>query len=186
MDTFQNSMNMVFDALKRERSNYHLTLGLLAKICEQYPDAEVVTDTTGGNGDSPFGDTIGRENSYRGYYDDLAFAPAVYGETPRLGRDVFDQCQRAMTETYTGWKGGDYRYDADKDESLEVITRLLGGSPEFCEFLRDCRQYMHDSPAKQVYLGWEGTFLDHVESGASKVATKYNLQYQPPPVSLDS
>lgn len=112
MDAFQNTMNVVFDALKRERANYHLTLGQLAAVCEQHPDAEVVTDTTGGNGDSPFGDTIGRENSYRGYYDDLAFAPAVYGETPRLGRDVFEQCQRAMTETYTGWKGGDYRYDA--------------------------------------------------------------------------
>lgn len=73
-----------------------------------------------------------------------------------------------------------YRPDFDVDESLEDITRQLGGSPEFCEFLRDCRQYMHDAPAKSVHLGYEGTFLDHVESGAAKVARKHNLQYRQP------
>ena len=48
-------------------------------------------------------------NSYRGYYEDLAFAPArnvTVGEMLRAAEE-------ANGETYHGWKGGDYVMDLD-------------------------------------------------------------------------
>ncbi len=80
------------------RGSYHVTLGELTGLCEANPDGVVIVNSEGG---------LGRENSYRGYYCDLAFAPA---EKPTPTSDVLACCKRAATCTYEGYKGGDYNY----------------------------------------------------------------------------
>lgn len=95
----QKLMDAFSDAARMERSNYHVTLGRLLAAVEDNPDGKVIVDGTGG---------LGREDSYRGYYADLSFVPA--GE-PTPCADVRTMCERALTETYEGYKGGDFTYD---------------------------------------------------------------------------
>jgi hypothetical protein len=47
-------------------------------------------------------------DSYRGHYEDLAIA-AETGRSPRLVREVLDEAKRALDQTFTGYKGGEYR-----------------------------------------------------------------------------
>ena len=84
---------------RQTRSNYHVCLGDLVKCLRDNPDAMVVVDETKG---------LGREDSYRGYYDDLSFSPKG---APTPAKEVLAACERALTETYEGYKGGTYRYD---------------------------------------------------------------------------
>lgn len=84
------------------RRNYHLTLGALTMKLEALPTEMPVEFDDG----SP----VGEEQSYRGYYDDLAFAR---GPKSSLVTDVLEACRRAASQTYTGYKGGDFTYDAD-------------------------------------------------------------------------
>lgn len=50
-------------------------------------------------------------HSYRGYYDQLAFEPA---ENVRLGL-MLDLAQRALGQTYEGYKGGSYTMDGETE-----------------------------------------------------------------------
>jgi hypothetical protein len=83
------------------RNEYHLTLGgLRGALSGLDDDAPVVVDRGGG---------IGREMSYRGYYDDLSFEPVEASTV----KDVRAACERASTGEYEGYKGGEYRYGDD-------------------------------------------------------------------------
>ena len=100
-----NDIQKLFDAItttaRDSRSNYHLTLGGLMAALDAMPDnALVVCDD---------GTAIGDEHSYRGYYADLAFKPA---KEASVG-DVRVLCERAISQSYTGYKGGEFCYDAD-------------------------------------------------------------------------
>jgi len=44
-------------------------------------------------------------HSYRGYYDELAFEPV---ENTTVG-EMLDCAKEALGNTYTGWKGGDFK-----------------------------------------------------------------------------
>lgn len=94
----------LFDALAmagtEARKPYHLSLGALRDVCEANP--KMIVRTEGGEG-------LGREHSYRGYYNELSFEP----DAPRKASEVLKACRRALEDTYTGYKGGDYRYDED-------------------------------------------------------------------------
>jgi ABC-type cobalt transport system substrate-binding protein len=69
-------------------------------------------------------------HSYRGYYDQLAFEPA---ENVTVG-SMLACAQEALGKTYTGYKGGQFRMDADTDVHIarygecgeEIGTILLG------------------------------------------------------------
>lgn len=50
-------------------------------------------------------DGLGELISYRGYYEDLAFAPTT--ET-RTVADLLAECREAMGRTFEGYKGGDF------------------------------------------------------------------------------
>lgn len=47
---------------------------------------------------------FGLPDSYRGYYQDIAFEPV---EEARIG-DMLKYAEKAMGETFTGYKGGEY------------------------------------------------------------------------------
>lgn len=74
----------------RERSESQMTLGKLIKRLEELPP------------ETPVG--IGNPHSYRGYYSDLAFDPAISTAAEALAR-----CRAAMGEVFQGYKGGDFQ-----------------------------------------------------------------------------
>ena len=100
MTDIQALFDAISDSARRSRSDYHLTLGTLTATLETLPPETPVEFDDG----SP----VGEEDSYRGYYADLAFAS---GKKPSTAADVLAACQRAATETYMGYKGGDFTYD---------------------------------------------------------------------------
>jgi hypothetical protein len=69
-----------------------MTLSELIERLEKMPQDKVV----------PFG--FGDPHSYRGYYDQLAFAPR---ESVRVA-DMLADAKSAMGKTFEGYKGGDY------------------------------------------------------------------------------
>lgn len=50
---------------------------------------------------------FGNPHSYRGYYDEVSFAPTMATMIKDMKHDV----ERALKEEFTGWKGGEFRYD---------------------------------------------------------------------------
>lgn len=48
---------------------------------------------------------LGKLDSYRGYYSDLAFEPT---EDKRKVEELLEVCQAAMGQVFTGYKGGDF------------------------------------------------------------------------------
>jgi hypothetical protein len=95
----QKMFDAVCKAAGDARKPYHLSLGELLDLCEAHPDALIVVDGKGG---------LGSENSYRGYYDELAFAPQG---NPCGAVEVRESCKRALSNPYEGYKGGTYHYD---------------------------------------------------------------------------
>lgn len=73
-----------------------MTLGDIITRLEREPDKDRVV---------PFG--WGKPCSYRGYYEDLAFAPA---DNVTVG-SMLAHARDALGTTYYGYKGGDYRMD---------------------------------------------------------------------------
>jgi hypothetical protein len=55
-------------------------------------------------------------HSWRGYYSEVSFEPA-YGH--RAG-DMLYSIDKAVSETFDGWKGGEYTYNLDNDAHLEA------------------------------------------------------------------
>ena len=53
--------------------------------------------------------------SWRGAYDEVAFAPSEEGS--------LRQIDRALTETFEGWKGGEYAYDKHTNVHFEIEER---------------------------------------------------------------
>lgn len=95
----QALMNAVSDTARDVRSSYHITLGQLTEALEAAPpQREVRFDT---------GEAIGAEGSYRGHYADLAFGA---GEGISTAATVLMACKRAATDSYEGYKGGDFTY----------------------------------------------------------------------------
>lgn len=90
-----DAMNQVSE---RTRGEYHVTLGSLIKRLEELPPSTPVRFSDAG--------CPGEEDSYRGYYSDLAFC-SMPGET--TAGDLLTRCQKALDHVYTGYKGGDYR-----------------------------------------------------------------------------
>lgn len=98
---FGRLLEAVTEAASNARRPYHLSLGALLEIAEAHPDAKVVVDGTRG---------LGKEHSYRGYYNELSFTPL--GE-PSDAAAVIRLCKRALSQEYEGYKGGEYKYDKE-------------------------------------------------------------------------
>nr|DAR63522.1 MAG TPA: hypothetical protein [Caudoviricetes sp.] len=57
--------------------------------------------------------------SWRGCYDEVAFIPSKNGSK----EDSLRQIDRALTETFDGWKGGEYTYEDYTDAHFETEER---------------------------------------------------------------
>jgi hypothetical protein len=86
---------------RMSRQNYHLTLGGLIAVLEAIPaETEVRLDHGGG---------LGREHSYRGYYEDLSFEIGEVGNAA----SALNRCKEALGGVYEGYKGGDFTMGTD-------------------------------------------------------------------------
>jgi len=89
MDNLQAMMNGMSVQWQRDRAQHQLTLGDLIKVLEDLPEDSVLA--------------LGKLDSYRGYYCDLAFSPGN-----NTAGDVLTECRSAMGKAFTGYKGGDF------------------------------------------------------------------------------
>lgn len=98
----QRMLDAMSNASRRDRKSYHLTLEAAIKGLEMVvPETELRTEDGLG---------VGKVSSYRGYYSDLAFCPAVQPTT--IGA-VLTDLRAALGQTFEGYKGGDFLMDAD-------------------------------------------------------------------------
>ena len=97
---------MMQEASKATRQNYHLTLGDLIGALAKYEDD--------GLGGIPVryedGETPGEPMSYRGYYEDLAFDDA--NETVTVST-FLAKARAALGAEFDGYKGGEYTMGED-------------------------------------------------------------------------
>ena len=96
MIDFQKVMDMVGDAMRETRKQYHVTLGEMISLLGQAdPDAKIgLTDP----------------HSYRGYYADLALEPTL--ELISV-KQLIAQLNLVLDKTLEGYKGGDFLMSAD-------------------------------------------------------------------------
>lgn len=92
----QKIIDIMSEAGRRTRSDYHLTLGAAIKALEQAPPDAVVEFSSGG---SP-----GEPHSYRGYYSDMSFG----GGDTITAAEFLKVCRGALGATFEGYKGGDF------------------------------------------------------------------------------
>ncbi len=96
----QDLVNAISDSHRTARQRYHVTLGHLTDVVLAMPSyGRVSIDGKTG---------LCGEHSYRGYYDDLAFDTC---SCPTPKDDAVAMLKRAVSDTYTGYKGGDYTYN---------------------------------------------------------------------------
>lgn len=79
--------------MQRARAETQLTLGDLIEALSSMDPETMVTPG------------LGRLDSYRGYYEDLAFAPSELGLT---AGQLLELCRAAMGQVFQGYKGGNY------------------------------------------------------------------------------
>ena len=98
----QALVDSMSECSRRDRSQYHLTLGgLIKKLEAADPDLFVKCSD---------GQIPGELSSYRGYYSDLAFEPTDEATTVGV---LLSGCKKALDATFGGYKGGDFVMGAD-------------------------------------------------------------------------
>lgn len=95
MDYVQTILNEMTAQWQKERAETQMTLGKMIKFLESMPATVKIRG-------------LGKLESYRGYYSDLAFEP-IPGK--RKATDVLVDCKTAMGKTFCGYKGGKYVMD---------------------------------------------------------------------------
>jgi hypothetical protein len=73
---------------------------------------------------------FGMPHSYRGYYDELAVEPMA---NVRVS-DMLHALDRGLTETFEGYKGGDYTYNEDTTLNLAHYGMCGGGELSYEQF----------------------------------------------------
>ena len=94
-------MESITQATRSQRADYHLTLGEAIERLKGLSGRELVRFDFVDAGP-------GKTHSYRGYYDDLAFA--ITADTV-IASDFLKACEAALGATFEGYKGGDYVMD---------------------------------------------------------------------------
>lgn len=91
------AFEMMTDTAREARQDYHVGLKELITFLSTKPlDMPIEANN---------GQYVGVLDSYRGYYDDLAFEPNTHITT--CG-EVLEICESAIGQVFTGYKGGKY------------------------------------------------------------------------------
>ncbi len=100
MINMQDMMDSLGNSMRDVRSDYHLTLGAAIDELGKLPTRYVVVFDHSNL-------CPGIEQSYRGYYSDLAFEPD--NGDPKTIDEFLHQLRGALDQEYTGYKGGEFR-----------------------------------------------------------------------------
>jgi hypothetical protein len=103
MIDLEKAWSLASKMAKGTRSNYHLTLGQLIKRLEKMPKKQLIL-TSAGAGVQGF-------NSYRGYYEDLALAPAP--GPIWTASQLLKASKRVIDTELIGYKGGEFLMTKD-------------------------------------------------------------------------
>jgi hypothetical protein len=90
------------DAMRRGRTNYHLTLG---ELISKLKDSKKVLPVVFSDGGAPV-----EGNSYRGYYSDFSFERGESATAGGLQAYLEDE---VLDKTFEGYKGGDFTMGED-------------------------------------------------------------------------
>ena len=96
VNPFQAWMDGLSQVWQKGRSETQMTLGALIAKLEHLDPARKVRG-------------LGPPNSYRGYYEDLAFAP----EGEMAVGELLTECRACMGRVYEGYKGGEFPMHAN-------------------------------------------------------------------------
>ena len=125
--------------MDKTRSEYHVTLGeLIGRLENVDQDALVIAKLP--TSSDPRGELIdwgvGKCDSYRGYYSDLAFEPVVVHAACTVA-DLLKECRHALGMEFRGYKGGEFLMTADTslwisgygvcDSHAIIDTQMLSG-----------------------------------------------------------
>jgi len=102
--SIQGLMDSVREMARKDRSQYHITLGEMSSILENH-DGQVTFKC----GDSIT--SVANPHSYRGYYSDLSLETVE--PHYMAGEDLLNMLKGVYDTELTGWKGGDYRMKFD-------------------------------------------------------------------------
>jgi hypothetical protein len=92
MHPMQAYVDGINQQMQRARAETQMTLGkLISALRAMPPDTQVAN--------------LCHPHSYRGYYCDLAF---VLGNRTRRAAELLAECEAAMGEVFTGYKGGEF------------------------------------------------------------------------------
>lgn len=89
-------------------------------------------------------------DSYRGYYDEIALGHGHYEYPHPITRDILIQrIEEAMGPVFTGWKGGEFVYDANTPVWVAnpgqcegyAITRVIDKGYKIILFTENCEGY---------------------------------------------
>ena len=97
MYDIQKLMDALSDNSRRDRANYHLTLGRAIDVVSAADPAMAVEFDRGGGPSGP--------HSYRGYYSDLAFSQSNQTVTAEA---FLAELSESLGKPFEGYKGGDY------------------------------------------------------------------------------
>ena len=92
MNHLQALMDGMSAKWQGERAETQMTLGKMIKALEAMPETMKIKG-------------LGELDSYRGYYEDLAFEPL---EGERSVEEILVQCRAAMGQVFEGYKGGNF------------------------------------------------------------------------------
>ena len=103
-------LNAASTGWRESRKRYHLTLG---GLIEGLIGNEGLRVAVHGRSDGAFllWGGLGKPDSYRGFYEDLAFP--VWQEGTQTTDELLTICKNAIGETYYGYKGGEYLMDEE-------------------------------------------------------------------------
>lgn len=125
----QAILDAISDSATQTRKQYHLTLGKFIKYLEEEYNSgngnwRVILDSsciTAGYPEYLTGfKEIGLDvlDSYRGYYEDLAFDVCIENGTDTSVEALLDELRASIGMIFEGYKGGEYR--AHKDSVLWI------------------------------------------------------------------
>ena len=106
----QTTLATLSDVMESSRRNYHLSLGQLIDVLKTSnvsDGGEVFVEDI--DNQKRYG--LGDPDSYRGYYEDLAFDP-TFVELGYSVRELLSVCKDSLGKTFEGYKGGDFTMSA--------------------------------------------------------------------------
>lgn len=97
-----------------------MNMGTLKQLFDQLDDGMFV-----------FKNAFETPHAYRGYYEEVAFAPTQNVSLYQVKESI----EKAMSDIFVGWKGGEYTYDVDTWVNLSFVGQSTEKADDNFEYL---------------------------------------------------